>query len=624
MPIKTSSGKWKWGNVERDSKKELVQTVYGIWKKNGSKGSFSDFLKGTHESVVLEDKTAMIKKLVLPDIEGQKEKEDYKQELIAFFKSHSNFENKVDWNKFKTLTKKDFDEVIASADKTKGAEKRREKAEIASDIKSIFKSQKGREFFIAGENDRWLFVAPLNYEAAKFCDSSENQGAGAKWCIGYEKTAIHWNGYITNGSVFVMAFNKNYKNLSEKDIEKKLKFMIQRDKDGNYHVWNQPDKDTGDDLSVFGKEKQVADEMFDNVDKKLKEAIAKSIDDANRQVNEYLESNKDKIKEIDPKTNFKIIKKFKNIVTEIKIPEGVTSIGDFTFTNCSKLTSITIPDSVTSIGDSAFFGCSGLTSITIPDGVTSIGESAFYDCSNLTSVTIPAGVTNIGEWAFTNCSKLTSLTIPGSVKRIGNYAFSDCSELTTLIIEDGVESIGDSIVYGCKKLKSIAIPDSVVKFGWAPFYKTTAKFKTIYCSEKIWNKFRDTFESIGHKVERKDPKEMKKESLNEAHEIHSYPEKLQPMLERIVKDNEDYELDHAYFNKEGKFIWMRNSKGYFHVFKPVKFVKTPGMTKPFGFKDLILKDNGMLEEVDRLRFVDGNEGLAYLNKKYHLDLKTIK
>lgn len=52
MPFKTSSGKWKWGNVERNSKKELVQTVYGIWKKNGSKGSFSDFLKGTNESIL--------------------------------------------------------------------------------------------------------------------------------------------------------------------------------------------------------------------------------------------------------------------------------------------------------------------------------------------------------------------------------------------------------------------------------------------------------------------------------------------------------------------------------------------------------------------------------------------
>ena len=42
MPHKVGS-KWRWGNVERGSKKELAQTVYGIWKKNGSKGDFGDF-----------------------------------------------------------------------------------------------------------------------------------------------------------------------------------------------------------------------------------------------------------------------------------------------------------------------------------------------------------------------------------------------------------------------------------------------------------------------------------------------------------------------------------------------------------------------------------------------------
>ena len=42
MPYK-SNGKWKWGNVERESKKELVQLVYGIWVQNGAKGEFADF-----------------------------------------------------------------------------------------------------------------------------------------------------------------------------------------------------------------------------------------------------------------------------------------------------------------------------------------------------------------------------------------------------------------------------------------------------------------------------------------------------------------------------------------------------------------------------------------------------
>ena len=75
------------------------------------------------------------------------------------------------------------------------------------------------------------------------------------------------------------------------------------------------------------------------------------------------------------------------LVTELVIPDSVTSIGNYAFYGCSSLTSITIPDSVTSIGGSAFYNCSSLTNITIPDDVTSIGYSAFYNCSSLSSVT---------------------------------------------------------------------------------------------------------------------------------------------------------------------------------------------------------------------------------------------
>ena len=86
---------------------------------------------------------------------------------------------------------------------------------------------------------------------------------------------------------------------------------------------------------------------------------------------------------------------------------SVTSIGEFAFYECSKLTSITIPNGVTSIGESAFEGCSGLKCITVPVGVTNIGESAFNGCNGLTSITIPNSVTNIGRGAFYGCNGLT-------------------------------------------------------------------------------------------------------------------------------------------------------------------------------------------------------------------------
>ena len=91
-----------------------------------------------------------------------------------------------------------------------------------------------------------------------------------------------------------------------------------------------------------------------------------------------------------------------NLVTDLVIPNDVTSIGNYNFIACSGLTSITIPNSVISIGSLAFNGCSGLISITIPKSVTNIGADAFYGCSGLTSITCEAETppTIIGDRAF--------------------------------------------------------------------------------------------------------------------------------------------------------------------------------------------------------------------------------
>jgi hypothetical protein len=113
------------------------------------------------------------------------------------------------------------------------------------------------------------------------------------------------------------------------------------------------------------------------------------------------------------------------------IPNSVTSIGGEAFYQCFNLTSVIIPDSVASVGDHAFYQCTSLTGVTIPNGVTSIADYAFASCSRLTTVIVPNSLTTIGTDAFNSCYALTSVTIPRSVTILGNGAFSSCSSLTS-------------------------------------------------------------------------------------------------------------------------------------------------------------------------------------------------
>ncbi len=154
-------------------------------------------------------------------------------------------------------------------------------------------------------------------------------------------------------------------------------------------------------------------------------------------------------------------------IQSVVIENGITSVGDRAFSNCSSLTSVTIPNSVTSINNSAFSGCSGLTSVTIPNSVTSIGQNAFF-LSGLTSVNIPDSVATIGSRAF-GSSRLTSVIIPDSVTSIGEIAFSECSNLTSVKISNNVTSIEAGAFSTCRKLTSVAIPNGVTSIGQNAF-----------------------------------------------------------------------------------------------------------------------------------------------------------
>lgn len=139
------------------------------------------------------------------------------------------------------------------------------------------------------------------------------------------------------------------------------------------------------------------------------------------------------------------------VITELVIPEGVTSIGDYAFFG-TNFRSVTIPDSVASIGYAAFSGsaierlvlnaalidysafsnCTSLTSVTFKDGVHYINDSAFENCTALSSVTFGNGLLSVGDEAFRHTA-VKNITLPASLRSIESTAFYSCESLTDVV-----------------------------------------------------------------------------------------------------------------------------------------------------------------------------------------------
>lgn len=153
------------------------------------------------------------------------------------------------------------------------------------------------------------------------------------------------------------------------------------------------------------------------------------------------------------KENTSVFKNCKNL-TSVVLPEGLVTIGAYTFAYCEALKAISFPKTLKTIGNNAFyytgleklilsnvevigkyaFGkCSSLSKINM-SGVKTISSNAFSSCSSLVDVVIDAQI--IDYRAFEACNNLTSVTLSKSVKRIDGYAFQKCNNLSYVIFLD--------------------------------------------------------------------------------------------------------------------------------------------------------------------------------------------
>lgn len=161
----------------------------------------------------------------------------------------------------------------------------------------------------------------------------------------------------------------------------------------------------------------------------------------------------------------------KSIIKQVKITEGVESIGARAFEDYYNIESVIIPASVSEIGWNAFYRCSRLTSATIAEGVTSIGSKAFGECRSLSNFSIPSSVNQIGSWAFYKCESITSIIVPDGVATIGEYTFDSCTSLTSVTIPASITAIDDAAFNCCNNLKRVNIAD-IGKWCQIKFYDT--------------------------------------------------------------------------------------------------------------------------------------------------------
>ena len=158
-----------------------------------------------------------------------------------------------------------------------------------------------------------------------------------------------------------------------------------------------------------------------------------------------------------------------NDIVKAVITEGITTIGEDTFSRCMNLEFVTLPTTLTSIGSGAFLpgdesvGYSGkLHHLIIPDNVTTIGGGAFWGAA-LDEITIPRNVSTVGNYAFRDCSRLGEVRYEGSV--IGGFMFVGCQALTRFTMANTVTVIGEHCFNYCRNLTRITYEGSLEQWS---------------------------------------------------------------------------------------------------------------------------------------------------------------
>ena len=197
----------------------------------------------------------------------------------------------------------------------------------------------------------------------------------------------------------------------------------------------------------------------------------------------------------------------KERITKVIIPNGVTVIGGYVFSNCNSLTEIVISNTVVEICDRAFADCNALQDLILPNSLKTIDGSMISGCTNLFSITIPENVEQIngfplGERLVEICNKSSiNLMIPYDIQQdircplriySEGESFLSTDENGFVVYNDGTNAvlicyqwnsssvkipnqitrIHQSAFKNRSDIKDVSLPSSLESIGAKAFYNT--------------------------------------------------------------------------------------------------------------------------------------------------------
>lgn len=189
-------------------------------------------------------------------------------------------------------------------------------------------------------------------------------------------------------------------------------------------------------------------------------------------------------------------------ITELVIPEDVTTIGDYSFCGGSFITSVSLPNSVTYIGNRAFYECNGLSKVitkSLSSWLKIVFENEFsnplcyakhlYDSNGqeITELNIPENVTIINKYAFIGCENITKVTLnsndvtSAAYDKYSNLGKMFGAGLKEVIIGDGVKSIGTYAFYSYgspTNIANITLGDNISSIDTQSFNHSYSKIYT--------------------------------------------------------------------------------------------------------------------------------------------------